>query len=75
MICKNPATVHGLLIHTLILNLIFFQTLKDETGSDGTLMDDGKLDTSFPLMFEKWVNTVKQQDLQPSEQYPQKALG
>ena len=53
----------------------FFQTLKDETSSDGTLMDDGKLDTSFPLMFEKWVNTVKQQDLQPSEQYPQKALG
>ena len=55
--------------------LISFQTLKDETSSDGTLMDDGKLDTSFPLMFEKWVNTVKQQDLQPSEQYPQKALG
>ena len=56
-------------------NKMFFQTLKDETSSDGTLMDDGKLDTSFPLMFEKWVNTVKQQDLQPSEQYPQKALG
>ena len=59
----------------VILNLISFQTLKDETSSDGTLMDDGKLDTSFPLMFEKWVNSVKQQDLLPSEQYPQTALG
>ena len=37
-------------------------------------MDDGKLDTSFPIMFEKWVNMVKQQGLSSSEQYPQKAL-
>ena len=55
--------------------MVLFQALKAETRADGTLMDDGKLDTSFPMMFEMWVNSVKQQDLPKSEQYPQKALG
>ena len=38
-------------------------------------MDDGKLDSSFPLMFEKWVNSVKQQDLPANQHYPETALG
>jgi hypothetical protein len=41
---------------------------------DGPLNKDGTLDSSFPIMFEKWVVQEKQNGSVPAEQYPQKAL-
>ena len=51
------------------------QSLKEETKPDGSLLDDGKLDSLFAVMFENWVVSTHQIALQPSERYPQKALG
>ena len=64
-----------MVINAHIINGITIQSLKDETKPGGSLLDDGKLDTLFAVMFENWVKSTHQAALQPSDQYPQKALG
>lgn len=51
------------------------KSLKNETKPEGSILDDGKLDTCFPVMFENWVTSTYQSGNPPSDQYPQKALG